>query len=77
MLQKTGGLLIYELGHHVPENCADSVKALIRLADVGKPHIIHENLLDDENCDGFRKLASSLHDIQAKQGETKGTPRRI
>lgn len=72
MLEESDGLCLHELGDHVAEHCADSIEALVRLADVGEAHFVEEDLLDDENGDRLTELAPRLHDAQAEGDDFRG-----
>jgi hypothetical protein len=76
MLEQADRLLFHELVDHVAEYSTDSIKALVGLTDVGKPNVVEEDLLYDENCDGFAELRPSLHDAQAK-GDDLGRQKKV
>lgn len=65
VLEQTYCLLVDERLHHVAEDGADGVEALVRLTDVVESHVVEEDLLHDEDGDGFGKLAARLHDAEA------------
>jgi hypothetical protein len=69
MLEQANSLLLDELVDHVAENCADSVEALVSLADVCQTNIVKEDLLDDENGNGLGEFGSSLHNAEAKRDD--------
>lgn len=69
MLQQPNGLLIHQLRHHIRQDCAHSVKALICLANVLQAHVVEENLLHDEDGDGLTQLGAGLHDAQAERDD--------
>jgi hypothetical protein len=49
MLQQPYRLLLHELVHHIGQHRSDSIKPLIRLTNISKPHFIHQDLLHNEN----------------------------
>jgi hypothetical protein len=65
MFEQADGLLLYKLVDHVAENGADSVEALVRLADVCKTNVVQQDFLDDEDGDRLAELGASLHDAEA------------
>lgn len=67
MLEEPDGLLLDELTDHVTEDSANRVEALVSLADVREANVVKENLLYDEDGDGFAELGTGLHDAQAKR----------
>jgi len=58
--------LLDKLIDHITENRAHRVEPLIGLTDVGKANIVQQDLLHNENSNGFAQLRSGLHDAQAK-----------
>lgn len=62
-------LTVDDLRHHVVEHSANGVEALIRLADVGKTHVVQQDFLDNEDGDSLAQLAACLHDAQAKRDD--------
>ena len=69
MLQQTDSLLLDELVDHVAENGADSVEALVRLADVRQTNIVEQDLLDDKDRDGLAELGAGLHDTKTERDD--------
>ena len=66
VLQQSYRLAFHQSLHHVGKYSSNSVKALIRLADVLQPKIIEKNLLNNEDGDSFGELGPGLHYPQAK-----------
>lgn len=64
VLQQTDSLLLHKLIDHIAEHSADSIEALVCLADVGEADIIEQDLLDDEDGDRLAELGTSLHNTQ-------------
>lgn len=56
MFEETDSLLLDKLIHHVAEDSAYSVEALVGLANVCEACIIEQDFLDDKNCNGFAEL---------------------
>lgn len=72
MLQQPGRLLLDQLRHHVAEDSANSVEPFVRGADVVKPAVIKQYLLNDEDSDSLAKLGTRLHDAQTKRDDLGG-----
>lgn len=53
MLEQSDSLSFHELVHHVAEDGADGVEALIGMAYVRQAGFIQKDLLHNENCNGF------------------------
>lgn len=56
MFEETDSLLLDKLIHHVAEDSAYSVEALVGLANVCEACIVEQDFLDDKNCNGFAEL---------------------
>lgn len=69
MLQQPDSLLIHKLRDHIAQHRPDRIKPLVRLANVLQAHIVQQNLLHDEDGDGFAQLAAGLHDAQAQRDD--------
>lgn len=69
MLQQPDGLLVHQLRHHVGQHGANSVEALVGLADILQPHVIKQNLLDNEDGDGLAKFTARLHNTEAQRDD--------
>ena len=76
MLEKTDGLLLYELVDHVAKNGTNCVKALIRLANVCETNVIQQNLLHNEDSDCLAELRTCFHDTEAK-GDNLGREEEV
>ena len=66
VLEKPDRLALDQLVDHVAKHSADRVEALVRLADVSQPHLVEQDLLDDEDGDRLAQLGPGLHDAKAK-----------
>lgn len=66
MLEQAHRLLLHKLIDHIAEHCADRIKALVRLTNVGQTNIIKQYFLHDEDSHSFAKLRSGLHYSQAE-----------
>lgn len=64
MLEQAYSLLIDKLRDHIGEHGAYGVEALICLADILQAHVVEQNLLNDEDGDGFAKFRAGLHDTE-------------
>lgn len=69
MLEQSYGLLFHQLLDHVAENGSDGVEPLISLADVIETHIVHQDLLNNENGHCLAQLRPSLHDAQTERND--------
>lgn len=76
MLQKTCSLLLDELSHHVAQNRANSIKPLVRGADVIEPAVIQQDLLDDEYGHRLTQFRAGLHDTEA-EGDNFGREEEV
>lgn len=72
MLQKPNRLLVDQLSDHVAEDGANGVETLVCLADILQTHVVKQNLLNDENGDGFAELGASLHNTKAERDDLCG-----
>lgn len=72
MLEQAHSLLLDKLVDHVAEYRANSIEALVRLADVRKTNVIQEDLLYDEDRNGLAELGTRLHDAQAERYDFGG-----
>jgi hypothetical protein len=72
MLEQADSLLLNKLIHHVAKHSADSIEALISLADVCKACIIEQDLLNDKDCNSLAEFGASLHDAQAQRYDLGG-----
>jgi hypothetical protein len=72
MLQQPYRLALHQLVYHIAQHSADSVKAFVRLADIGEPEVVEEDLLDDEDGDGFGEFGAGLHDAEAEGDDLGG-----
>jgi hypothetical protein len=66
MLEQANCLLLNKLVDHVAEHSADSIEALVSLADVRKTNVVEEDLLYDKDGNGFAELGTRLHYAQAQ-----------
>jgi hypothetical protein len=62
MLEQADRLLLHQLGDHVAQNRAYGIEPLVGVADVGKTHVVEQDLLYDEDGDGLAELRAGLHD---------------
>ena len=69
MLEQSDGLALDELVDHVGQNRPDRVETLVRLADVGEPEVVEQDLLDNEDGDRLGQLRPSLHDPQTERDD--------
>mmetsp|Transcript_3380 Transcript_3380/g.13041 ORF Transcript_3380/g.13041 Transcript_3380/m.13041 type:complete len:504 (+) Transcript_3380:120-1631(+) len=69
VLEEADRGLVDEGGDHVGEDGRDGVEALGGRADVVEPHVVEQDLLDDEGRDGLRQFRSSLHDAQTQRDD--------
>ena len=58
-----------ELIHHVAKDGADGKEALISVTDIGKPGLVEEDLLHDEDRDGLGEFRAGFHDAQAERDD--------
>lgn len=72
MLKKASSLRLDELRHHVAEDGANSVEALVSSANVVEAIVIKQNLLHNEDGDSLAKFRASLHDSQAERDNLGG-----
>jgi hypothetical protein len=56
VLEQADSLLLHQLVDHVAEYGTDSVEALVSLTDVGKPNVVKEDLLNDEDSHSLAEL---------------------
>ena len=59
VLQETHGGVQMHGVQHVGEDRGDRVEALSRGADIVEAHVIEQDLLDDERCDGFGPIVAT------------------
>lgn len=71
MLEEPRGLRLNKLGHHVTEDCSDSIESFVSRADIVKAIIVEQNLLHNEDGHCFAQLGSSLHDAQAERDDLR------
>ena len=69
MLEKSYGLLFDKLVHHIAQDGSNGIEALVGLADVCKTNVIQQDLLDNEDGNGFTELGTRLHDAQAQRDD--------
>jgi hypothetical protein len=69
VLEQPDSLLFYQLIDHVAEDSADSIEALIGLANVSETNVIQKNLLHNEDGHSLAELRPCLHDAQAKRDD--------
>lgn len=67
MFKKTDGLGLHQLVHHVAENGAYRIEALISMAYIGQASLVEQYLLHDEDGYSFRQFRASLHDPETKR----------
>lgn len=72
MLEKANSLLFNQLRDHIAQNRSDSVESLVSGANVGKPNIIKQDLLDNEDGNSLAQFRTSLHDAQAERDDFGG-----
>lgn len=72
VLQESDRLLVDQLSDHVAKDGANSVETLVSLTDVLKTHVVEQDLLNDENGDGFAKLGTSLHNAKTERDDLGG-----
>lgn len=72
MLEQANRLLLHQLLHHITEDGAYGVEALVRLTDIVEAHVVEENFLDNENGYSLTELTASLHDAQAQRDDLRG-----
>jgi hypothetical protein len=72
VLEEPHSLLFNQLVHHIAQNGAHGVEALISLADIAQPDVIQQNLLDDEDSNSLAELRSSLHDAETEGDDFGG-----
>jgi hypothetical protein len=56
MLEQSHSLRLHKLVHHIAQNGSDSVEPLVGVANIRQARLIEQNLLNDENGDGFGEL---------------------
>lgn len=66
VLKESHRLLIDQLCHHVAQYSAHGIEALVSLANVLQPHVVQQNLLNDENGYSLAELGTGLHDTEAE-----------
>lgn len=66
MLEQSYSLSLDKTNDHIAQDRANGIEALIRCTDVPKTRIVEQDLLNDEDCDRLRQLATCLHDPQAE-----------
>ncbi len=69
MLEKSRGLLLNKLCHHIAKDSPDSVKALVCCADIIETMVVEENLLHDEDSHSFAKLGTGFHDAKTQRDD--------
>ena len=72
MLQQPHSLLIHQLRHHIRQNRAHRIEALVCLADVLQPHIVEQDLLHNEDGHRLAELRAGLHDTQTERDNLGG-----
>lgn len=72
MLEQANRLLVHQLSHHITEDCADGVEALICLADVLQTHVVEQDLLHDKDGHRLAELTARLHDTEAEGNDLGG-----
>ena len=72
MLEKSDGLLFYELIDHIAKYGANCIEPLVCLADIGQADIVQQDLLDNENCHSFTQFGSSFHYAKAERDNLSG-----
>jgi hypothetical protein len=66
MLEQSHSLRLHKLVHHIAQHSSNSIEPLIGVADIRQASLIEQNLLNDEDGDGFGELWARLHDTKAK-----------
>lgn len=69
MLEKSGSLLLDELGNHIAQDGANGIESLVSSADVVQAVVVEQDLLDDEDGDCLAQLRAGFHDAQAKRND--------
>lgn len=72
MLKETSGLLLHQLGDHVAEDRADSVKALVGGADVVQAIVVQQNLLYNEDGHRLAQFGAGFHNSETKRDYLSG-----
>lgn len=72
MLQQPHRLTLHQLIHHVAQHRPNGIEPLVRLADVGQSQVVQQDLLNDEDGDGFGEFRASLHDSEAERDDFGG-----
>jgi len=72
MLEQPNRLLLHQLGNHVAEHSSYRIEPLVSLTDVGEPHIIQQDLLNDEDGHRLGKFGAGLHDAEAQWDDLGG-----
>lgn len=72
MLQQSDSLLLDKLVDHITKNGTDSIEALVSLANVLQSEVVKQDLLYDEDGDGFAELTTSFHDTETKRDDFGG-----
>ena len=66
VFQQPDSLSLHQLVHHIAQHSPHGVEPFIRMADIRQTRLVQQDLLNDEDRNGFRKFRTSLHDPQAK-----------
>lgn len=72
MLQQTNSLRLDKLINHIAENGTHGIKSLVGVADIRQASLVQQDLLNDEDGDGFREFRPCLHDAEAKGYNFRG-----
>lgn len=60
MLQQTNRLCLNKLANHIAQNSSYSIKTFISGTDIGQPHFIQQNLLNDKNSNLNKEIKINL-----------------
>jgi hypothetical protein len=66
VFEQPDGLSFHQLVHHIAQHGPHGIEPLIRMADIRQTRLVQQDLLNDEDRNGLRKLRTGLHDPQAK-----------
>jgi hypothetical protein len=69
VLKKARRLRLNKLSHHVTQDCANCIKALVGGTNVVKPIVVEQDFLNNEDSNGFAKFRAGLHDTQAQRND--------
>lgn len=69
MLKKPSRLLLHQLSNHVAKYGTDRIEPFVGSTYIVQPGVVEQNLLHDEDGNGFRQLGACLHDPKAERND--------